>query len=244
MPVLGALALIVQVGLCIHCVKTGRDRQWLYLLLFVPLLGGLVYFFVELLPELRDSRTVRQAVGGLARAVNPEGELQRRKEELEISDSVQNRAQLADECMEIGYFAEAETLFDSCLSGHHADDASIHLKKARAQFEQDRFDEARATLEELIRTQPEFRSVDGHLLYARTLEALEDPGVEEEYEALRESYPGEEARVRYAQWLEHVGQVDRARDLYREVLLRARRSPRYYRRAEKRWIDLATKQAG
>jgi hypothetical protein len=244
MPILGALVLILQIGLCVHCVKTGRDRQWLFLIVMVPLLGSAVYFFSQVLPEMQNNRTVRRAVGGLARAVDPEGELRQRKDELELSDSVENRIQLADECVEVGYFAEAETLYDSCLRGHHAEDAGVHLKKAQAQFEQDKFAAARVTLEQLIESQPEFKSVDGHLLYARVLEALQDPGVTEEYEALLVSYPGEEARVRYAQWLDHSNQPARAEDLYREVLVRSRRSPRFYRRAQKHWIDIASRRVG
>ena len=79
MPILGALALILQIGLCVHCVKTGRDRQWLFLIIMVPLLGSAVYFFSQVLPDMQNNRTVRRAVGGLGRAVDPEGELQRRK---------------------------------------------------------------------------------------------------------------------------------------------------------------------
>ena len=40
-------------------------------------------------------------------------------------------------------------------------------------------------------------------------------------------------RHTYAQWLEHKGDIMRAAELYNEMLLRARRSPKYYRRAQK-----------
>lgn len=242
MPILAALSLIIQVGFCIHCVQTGRDRQWLYFILFVPVIGSLVYFFTQVLPDMGDNRAVRRAVGGLARAVDPHGELRKRKDALEISDSVENRIQLADECMEVSFFEDAEVLYDSCLTGHHADDPSIRLKLAHAQFRQEKFPATRESLEALIKEHPDFRSAEGHLLYTRTLEALDDPGVAEEYDALLASYPGEEARVRYAQWLERRGEPDKARKLYDEVLLRARRSPKYYRRTEKHWIDIASKK--
>ncbi len=239
MPILAALSFIVQLGLCVHCVQTGRDRQWLYFIVFVPVVGSLVYFVTQMLPDLRGSRTMRQAVGGLARAVDPHAELRRRKDELAHSDNVDNRLRLADECMEVAFYDEAQALYESCLSGQHASDPNIALKLAEAQFAQERFAEARATLERIVAEHPEFRSVDGHLLYARTLEQLDDPGVAEEYNVLLETYPGEEARVRYAQWLEDTGDNERALALYREVLTRARRSPKYYRRVQKPWIDIA-----
>ena len=163
-------------------------------------------------------------------------------EELEISDNIDNRVRLADECLEAGFFTEAEELFGSCLTKHHADDPNIMLKIAQAQFAQQRYADARQTLELVVARNPEYRSTAGHLLYARTLEALGDPGAAQEYEVLLDTYPGEEARVRYAQLLESNGQEQRARELYRETLTRARRAPKYYRRAEKAWIAVAERR--
>jgi hypothetical protein len=46
----------------------------------------------------------------------------------------------------------------------------------------------------LINKNPDFRSADGHLLYARTLEALgETLKAEEEYQALSSYYAGPQA---------------------------------------------------
>lgn len=242
MPILAALTLAIQVGFAIHCVKTGRDRQWLYFIIFVPLIGGLAYFFTQVLPDLQDSSTVRQAVGSLAKAVDPHGELRRRKEELEVSDNIDNRLRLADECMEVGFHEEAQELFQSCLTAHHADDPDILLRVAEAQFAQDRYADVRQTLETIVERNPDYQSTSGHLLYARTLEALDDAGAAAEYEVLLATFPGEEARVRYAQLLERLGDSERADELYKETVVRARRAPKYYRRAQKSWIDIAAQK--
>ncbi|MDH3689170.1 MAG: hypothetical protein OEU36_06770, partial [Gammaproteobacteria bacterium] len=60
-----------------------------------------------------------------------------------------------------------------------------------------------------------------------------------EYEVLISSYPGEEARVRYALLLKRQGRTERAQALFKETLTRARRSPKYYRSREKEWIQTA-----
>ena len=46
------LSLIIQVGLIVHIVKTGRGMMWVFIVLFFPLVGALAYFIVEILPEL------------------------------------------------------------------------------------------------------------------------------------------------------------------------------------------------
>lgn len=87
---------------------------------------------------------------------------------------------------------------------------------------------------------PGFRSHDRHLLYARSLEALGSiPQALEEYQALAPSFPGEEARWRYAQLLKQNGQNGQARQVLEEILLRTKRAPKYYRRKEQEWVKRA-----
>lgn len=90
--------------------------------------------------------------------------------------------------------------------GLYVHDANLMLGLARAQFGSNAAAAARATLEELYRENPDFRSPEGQLLYARALEG--EGAVQkalEQYRALANSYPGAEAAVRYAQLLETHG---------------------------------------
>lgn len=95
-------------------------------------------------------------------------------------------------------------------------------------------------MDDLIAKNPQFRSHDGHLLYARALEAAGEPErALEEYQALVTTFPGEEARWRYANLLQQQGKTGRARQVLEEIQLRARRSPKYYRKKEQEWIKQA-----
>jgi hypothetical protein len=234
------LTILIQVGFAVHVVRTGRNAMWLWIIIFVPLVGCLVYFIAELLPELSRSQTVARAKGHLINTVDPQRELRRRRELAEASGTVENRVALADECVEARMYDEAITLYRECLVGIHDTDPNIMERLARAQFESGAAAEARATLERLIQENAEYKSTEGHLLYARTLEAM---GATEaackEYEILAESYPGEEARVRYALLLAKQGDKARAQALFQETLTRARRAPRYYRDKEREWIRMA-----
>ena len=44
------LIWLAQLLLILHVLRTGRPWWWLLVLFFAPMLGGLVYFFVEVLP--------------------------------------------------------------------------------------------------------------------------------------------------------------------------------------------------
>ncbi len=99
------------------------------------------------------------------------------------------------------------TIYQNCLTGVFADDPKLLLGFAQAQFAAGDAAGARNTLDDLIRRNPDFKSPDGHLLYARALEA---EGNHEkalvEYATLAEYYPGAEAGVRYAKLLKRQDQ--------------------------------------
>lgn len=240
MPLLGVLMLVIQISFAVHAVQTGRDRFWIYIIIFVPGIGCLVYFLTQVLPELGDSRAARRARTSLLHAIDPQRELRRRKDELAVSDSVDNRLRLAEECMEVRFHDDAIALYRSCLTGVHEHDPEIMLALARAEFCHGLGGDAKQTLEALIRENPRFQSTDGHLLYARVMESLERyTEATREYEILLQSYPGEEARVRFALMLKRLGQSERARDLFNDTLTRARRAPKHYRRRQREWLDIA-----
>src|SRR6185437_9919595 len=71
MPVLGILSLLAQIGCAVHVVRTGRNYYWIYIVVFVPVVGMAAYFLAEILPDLMHSRTGRGAASGMARALNP-----------------------------------------------------------------------------------------------------------------------------------------------------------------------------
>lgn len=240
MPVLAILSLMVQIACAVHCVRSGRETFWIYIILFLPGFGSAIYIITQVLPELRYNRRLGRARNGFGKAVNPHGEMRRLQDQLELSDNIDNRLLLADEYVATGTLDKALELYQGCLTGPYRDDPHILLKLATAQFMFDQPEKARESLEHLISTNPDFNSTDGHLLYARSLERLgETQPALEEYAALEDAYPGEEARIRYADLLKENGQTEKAVELYRKTLLRSKRAPSYYKRAQKRWIKIA-----
>lgn len=239
MPILGGLLVLIQIAFAIHVIRSGREMYWLYLILFLPGIGCAIYFFTQVMPDMQNNYTVRKAGNRLLKAMDPARELRHRKDELEIADTVENRVKLADECIEAGFHDEAINLLQRCQQNGH-DDPDILLKLAQAQYGADQYQASVDTLDTLISTHPNFRSHDGHLLYARGLEALGNiPQALEEYQALATSFPGEEARWRYARLLQQQGQNGRARQVLEEILLRVKRAPKYYRRKEQEWVKQA-----
>ena len=71
------LSLILQALLIIHCIKTGRNTIWIWVLALLSFVGVIAYVVVELLPELLGSRTARRSVLNMNKALDPQGDLRR-----------------------------------------------------------------------------------------------------------------------------------------------------------------------
>jgi hypothetical protein len=87
---------------------------------------------------------------------------------------------------------------------------------------------------------PDFRSPDGHLLYARAVEACgDDYKALDEYKAVAGYYAGAEARLRYGLILERLSNEEAALAEFEEIIAAADLAPRHYRKAQSDWITQA-----
>jgi hypothetical protein len=240
MPIIFILTVLFQLVLAIHVAKTGRQLYWIMIIVMLPWIGGIAYVVAEVLPGLRNDPTARRALRSIGEKINPEKNRRRIEAELQLADTLENRKRLAEECMKLGDFDTAAFLYQRCLTGVYANDPSFMLGLAHAQAELGQFAECRQTLEKLIASNPDFRSPDGHLLYARSLEQLgETAKALEEYAVLETSFPGEEARCRYGLLLVRDGRAEDARRVFQSMLAREKTAPSYYRRKEREWVDQA-----
>ncbi len=239
MPLI-VLSVLVQIGLIIHVIRTGRAMYWVFIILMAPGIGSLAYAIIELLPELSGNHRARNALRGVKKTLDPGGDLRRREKEHRLSGSVDATRRLAGELMESGRHAEAISHYENALTGLYEHDPDLLLGLATAQFANNQFDEARQSLDRLIEKNPVYRSPDGHLLYARSVEACGDiDKAREEYAAVAAYYAGAEARARYGQFLESQGDNEAALDEYEEIIIAADLAPRHYRKAQKAWISEA-----
>jgi hypothetical protein len=237
------LSIAIQVLMIVHVIRTGRNSLWIWAIALLPLAGPIAYLVVEILPGLRHSRGARRAATAVRDTFDPDRDLRQYASEVRISGNVDSRRRLAEELLSKGQFHEAIETYRSALTGLYEHDPQLLLGLARAQFANADFAAARATLDRLIAENPDFKSPDGHLLYARALEGegnLEKAA--SEYRVLSDYYPGAEARVRYAQLLKRRGQTDTARQVLQELLDGAQLAPAHYRKAQREWLELARRE--
>jgi pentatricopeptide repeat protein len=243
MPLLLLVSIALQIACAVHVVRSGRPLYWIWLLLIGSYLAVAIYVLIAVLPDLRNDPRSRKVAKRVLHTFDPARQRRHIEQRLELADTTDNRRALAEECLRLGDYANAAELYRSVLKGMYATEPMFMLGLAQAQAGTGDYAAARATLDALIQAHPEFRSSDGHLLYARCLEELgEYDAALHEYETLARSYPGEQARFRYARLLCKRDRRDDARTVFNEMLKRAHLAPRYYRRKEREWLDAAKRE--
>lgn len=228
------LEIIVQIYFAIHAGRTGR-YWWIFIILFFPLVGSLIYFFVEYLPERQLTPRVKRPGNAY-----PSKSIRQLKQELEITDSVKNRMNLAKAYFQAGQYSESINLLEKSLEGVHANDLDVMEGLCHSYFYNGNFDKLFEYLKKYEELNNGTLPNNLRLLKAR---AHEETGsfqtALKEYEAIADDYSGEEARCRYAVLLKKQGQVEKANQIFGSILKNAKLFPKEYAQFEKEWVKIA-----
>ena len=243
MPILGAIVLLIQGCFAYHALKTGRPYWWLFVIMGFPVMGCVLYYFIEVFPTSRESRKAEKAVRAIAKSFDPDKSLREHVSNLEDCGSVDNRIALARSCMERRMYPEAISLYRSCLNGVHATDPALRFGLASAQLGAEQFRDAYDTAQALRQSNASFRTPEVQLVAAKALEGggQFDQALAE-YRVLADVYAGEEGRWRYGALLVRMGRTSDAAEIFRRMLRNADRMPEHYREAQREWLTLARGQ--
>ncbi len=236
MHILGAVELIVQVYFAVHAGKTGR-YGWIFLIIFFPLVGSLVYFFVEYLPELQQTAKIRSS-----RYINPAKNIKQLQRQIEISDTVQNKIDLAEAYFQSRQYRKSISLLETCLVGAHKNDQHILEGLFYSHFYLGENEEASKYLNDLIDIKGDKLSKELQLAKAKLLENTGN--INEALIAYESCFntAGEEAKCRYAVLLKKQGDHERAKSMFEEILKNAKLYPKQYKKFHKEWVDIASRE--
>jgi hypothetical protein len=217
--VIAKLLWLVQLALIVHVFKTGRPFWWLWILLIAPVIGGIAYVLIELLPNLSASG------GGFTLWKPRAWRIRELRAELEETDTVKLRLRLA---------AEAS------LNGAFRDDPHTLANVARYRLEAGKFTEALDALGQ-VKVEAD-RMLGNEVAFLRGWALVQAGRPAEAQPILRQIESvllGEQPRYFLAVSLAQSGDRPAARAIWEDIRKRFRRAGRGWRRAEQRWFKLA-----
>lgn len=236
----GGLILLFSVAMCVHVVRTGREMFWLYIILFLQPVGGLVYLAAIVIPSLIGGPTARR-VGQAARdTLDPTRAYRAAQQAHDETPTVANKIRLAAAAAGLGRHDEAEQLYREGAQGIHAEDPTLLLGRATALVELGRYAEALPLLDLLAQDKDKGRTPAETLTLARAYEGLgRMSDAEAAYLIARDRLPGLEGMGRYAAFLARIGRRDEARDAIAEMDARIAKAQGPFRSEARSWRNLA-----
>lgn len=211
------LILLIQ-GVCLyHIWKTGRPYYWIFVIIFLPLIGGIFYILTQMVQKNEVDKLQRD----LTAVINPTKKITDLRAQLDFADTFQNRVNLADALLEQGNYSEAVGHYRDALSGNFSNDVHVKMQLIRAYQAQGETDWIIQEAES-IKEHPEFLKSPVVLYYALALDAKGDSEAAQPYfESIDKRYSNYAERVQLARHYIDKAEEQKALAILDEVLAEA-----------------------
>ncbi|MGI0487005.1 tetratricopeptide repeat protein [Pantanalinema rosaneae CENA516] len=220
----------------VDCVRNEPDRQtWIWVLLFLNVVGALIYFFVCWLPRSNvpvpnyfKRWTMRQALWNAEAGVRNIGK-------------AHQYIALGNVLTEIGELAQATEAFQQALD---KEPQNIHALWGLAfiEMQHKQFAFAREHLAALIKLDADYKCGEASLLYGKALFELQDWDVAKPYlEQDLKYWSHPESALMLASIHRQEGEIQKARDCLEGMLAKLKAAPIYHYRRHQHTLRKAEK---
>lgn len=211
------------VWMLIECVQNDPQRDvWMWILIFIPCPGAVVYFFVRR-SHLHFSLP---AFGG---RVTRRRELRLAEAEARNIGNAYYFVQWGDLLLETRQYPKAAEAYERALSQEPRNEEAL-WGAAQAEVLLKRLRKAKEHLETLLAVDPKFKFGEPSIAYGRTLVGLgELDAARKHMEKHVQSWPHAQGKILLASVLARTGDGDRARSLCGDALEEIRFSPDFNR---------------
>lgn len=234
------LVLLINVACIVHVIKRNREYWWILIILFFQIFGALVYFLVEILPDLRRGDLGKDLSAAGDKLKSPQLRIRQIEKELESTPTVEKRLELAEAYGQADQWDKAVGIYDSCTSGPFDDDPYILYGSAYARFQVGHYQQAESALDKIEKTKSKDKRESRWLLRLRIWEHTgREKQALEAYPDLLEAFSGEEARYRYALLLKKTGQTEEGNDLLKKMVSESSQHSKLYRKLNRTWVAKA-----
>jgi len=231
-------AVLILEGFCVyHVIKKGNQYWWIGLIVFLPVIGCLIYLFSEVFTRTE----VDNIQSNLSAIVNPTGKIRELEERLKFTDTFQNRVLLADAYLASGNTDKAIELYESCLSSD-LPDHHVPMQLMLCYFEKERYADV-VKMGERVNKSIEFSRSRSKLIYALSLEKIEKNELaEQQFKSMNGRFSNHESRISYGQFLLRAGRDAEAKEDFTEMYDEVSHLNGRERRANRIWYAKAKEE--
>lgn len=203
------LVIGLQAFCLYHAYKNNNQQKWYWLIIFLPVIGGLIYLY----DNFYSRRNVSNLTEGVKGVVNSNYNIEKLEMTLKFSDTFINKTNLADAYASKGRLEESINLYESCRNGIYKDNPDLFQKLSKAYFLNKNYAKVIELSKELAPTG------EGKITLAWALHYAGDSvKAEEKFKEMGGRFTNFEARTAYAQFLLEKHRSDEANDILCDII--------------------------
>lgn len=206
--------IIALQGFCIyHWYKNRREYYWIFLIIFLPVLGSVIY----LITQVFNKRDAEKISSELTSIINPTKKIRDLEKVLSFSETFQNSVNLADAYFEIQDYVNARNYYQSALDNNHQMDVYVVIKIIVCAYHLKDFDQV-IMLSKTIIDKEEFKKSQAQFYYGLALKELGHiEQAEEQLKILDQRYSNYTERLTLAKFLIEIDKKNEAFEILNEV---------------------------
>jgi hypothetical protein len=232
------IILGLQAICAIHCIRKGTQNKWIWLIVFLPLVGSIAYIFTEIFTR----REMEQVQSGAGAIFNPSGKIKKLQDNLRFRDTFDNRIALADAYLAAGQFDSAIELYEKSLVGAFSEHGHCSMQLIIAYFEKKRYDDL-ITIAKKIYRLPQFTRSRPHMLYAIALGyTSQNEEAEKEFSFMKGKFSNYECRYYYGRFLKRANRINEAKQVFSEMLNESSHLSSNEKRISREWLAKAKEE--
>lgn len=223
--------IIALQGFCVyHCYTNRNSYYWILAIIFLPLIGCLLYLFTQVFRK-RDIEKVQE---NLVTAINPSKKIKDLEKKYRFSETFENRVALADAYLDEGLYPEAIGYYEASLKDVFSSDFYVLSKLIEAYYYSSDFENV-VDYGEKIRSNSKFRKSKASFLFGMALDKTGNHQLAEEILRHFDSpYSNFMERLELCKFLIRQDKKEEAKDILQEMVLEAENmsNPNYRKNRE------------
>ncbi|WP_052188247.1 hypothetical protein [Cellulophaga sp. Hel_I_12] len=213
------LTIALQAYCVYHCFTNRNSYYWLFAIIFLPIVGSLLYIFMN----IANKQEINKVQGDIVSAINPTKKITDLEKKFEFSDTFQNQVALADAYLEAKMFDKAILNFEESLKDVFVNDHYAMTRLLEAYYYSSQSDRA-LEIAERLKDEIKFKKTKASFLYALALEKEGNIDKAEEFLAYFDApYSYYEERFELAKFYIRNGNLKKARTLLEELVTESER---------------------
>lgn len=228
----------LQIFCVVHCLRKRSQYLWIWLIIFLPLIGCLAYLFMEVF----NRNSVQQMQSGMSTTLYPQGTIKKLEKQLQFSDTFNNRILLADAYLAANDATKAIQIYEASSTGAFENNEHVLMQLIIAYFQVGRYADA-IRVAEKVYGKPLFINSHQRVLYAMALDKEGEAELaEKEFSSMRGKYAYFEARYQYGLFLLDKNRINEARNIFADIANEFPYLSSFEKRNNRYWFNNAKKE--